>query len=221
MLLNHNAKLTVFQFGTTKVAVIDELYVDALSVREHALSSTYSISLTDYPGLHSLIKGVEGEQFSQDLSNLLHSENLLPLNCSVGRMDFSVVTVQPEKLRPRQQHPHIDPLPFFAVVHLSDINKSGTSFYENCVTGLQIVADDEQTALHLNFIKEYGAHKLPEGYNIAESALWKLIGHVEGKFNRLVFYPGNAYHGVEPGEVPQPFVLSQARITQRVWFRRT
>lgn len=219
MKLNANLSTRVRAIGDATVLVVDNVLQDACAVRERGLNAHYGVALTDYPGLHAEIPDAQAGAFASSLTGFLEGTGLLPPD-HWPRLDYSIVTVPAEKLRARQQHPHVDPVPYFGLLHLSELLSSGTSFYRSRISGLQRLAQESDYQEHERFMKEVAAGRTAGSYDLEQSPYWELVGSIEARFNRMIFYPGDIFHAVDPGPIPSPFDIRFARLTMRIMYYR-
>lgn len=220
MRLNPSASLWVETVGDFPILFIDDFYADVDAVRRQALAADYSIAAAYYPGLHAPLDDPDTRAVVDALCRLLASLGPVDYDPATVRVDFSVITTPPEKLLAQQQHPHIDPVPLFALAYLTPGIETSTCFYRNLETGLHKIVTPEDQARQQAFALSRGAERVEGDYDVSQSPYWEKLHAIEGRYNRLVCYPGNVFHSVMPGPVPDPFDIARARITQRFAFGR-
>lgn len=218
MRIDPSAKVWVETVGDFPILFIDGFYADVDAVRARALAADYSIAAAYYPGLHAPLDDAETRAVAGQLCRLLGSLGSVDYDPALVRIDFSVITTPPEKLLAQQQHPHIDPVPLFALAYLTPGIDTSTCFYRNRVTGLHKLVTSEDHRRHDVFMQAHGSERAGSDYSLADSPYWEKLHAIEGRYNRLVCYPGNVFHSVMPGPVPDPFDIGKARITQRFAF---
>lgn len=119
---------------------------------------------------------------------------------------FSMITSAPATLGPAQRAPHFDSTDpdHIALLHyLSDTPGTGTAFYRQRATGIELV-DDANVARFVATAKQDAAARAPAYIN-ASDAHFEQIGMVEGVPDRLVVYRGALLHS---GVVPPDMAMS-------------
>ena len=221
MRLNPSATVWTETVGDFPILFIDDVYEDVDEVRRQALAADYSIAAAYYPGLHAPLDGHAPTRAVVDkLCGLLNAMGSVDYSPDGVRVDFSVITTPPEKLLAQQQHPHIDPVPLFALVYLSPGIETSTCFYRNRELGIHKIVTADDNAKYQTFMSAHATERLQGDYDVSASPYWEKLHEIEGRYNRLVCYPGNVFHSVMPGPVPTPFDIGKARITQRFAFGR-
>lgn len=218
MIVNPHADVVIEKPWDFPVLIVDDFYLDVKTVREQAISADYSEAAAYYPGLHAPLRDADTNAVVHQLCGLLRHVGHLDIGPGSVRVDFSVITTPPEKLLAEQKHPHIDPVPLFGLVYLTPEVRTSTCFYRNRATGLHKLVTEADHSKQAEFQREFGTVLEPDGYDLGSSRWWDRIHALEGRYNRLVIYPGNVFHAVEPGSVPVPFDIRKARITQRFAF---
>ena len=125
-------------------------------------------------------------------------------NFGVHSASFSIVTKQPSELNAQQTIPHFDsadPL-FFAVLHyLSHHEGSATAFFRHARTGFETLTPQRAAPFGKAREKDQEIYGMAEGYVRGSTNGFDEIGRVQGRFNRLVVYPGNLFHsGILPDD---------------------
>lgn len=57
----------------------------------------------------------------------------------------------------------------------------------------------------------------PEAHQMSQAEVHDESGAIEGRFNRLILYPGNAFHSIDMRDVTASRTISDARLTQRIF----
>jgi len=117
---------------------------------------------------------------------------------------FSMITTSPAALSPAQRAPHFDSTDpdYIALLHyLSDTPGTGTAFYRQRATGIEVV-DDANVASFVATAKRDSAVR-PAAYINGTDTQFEQIGAVKGLPDRLVLYRGNLLHsGIIPPDMP-------------------
>ncbi|MES2044428.1 MAG: DUF6445 family protein [Pseudomonadota bacterium] len=113
---------------------------------------------------------------------------------------FSMITAAPATLLPAQRAPHFDSTDpdYIAILHyLSDTPGTGTAFYRQRATGIEVV--DEANLSRFVTTARRDAAARPATYINGTDAHFEQIAAVEGVPDRLVIYRGNLLHsGIIP-----------------------
>ncbi|MCW4462283.1 DUF6445 family protein [Sphingomonas sp. BT-65] len=133
---------------------------------------------------------------------------------------FSIVTAPPETLTPPQRAPHFDSTDpnYIAVLHyLADTPGTGTAFYRQRSTGIELVTEANRDA----FVAAAKAESEGlAGYTNANNAHFEQIGRIDAVPDRLVIYRGALLHS---GIIPHGMKLSadprQGRLTANLFIR--
>ena len=202
------------------VVVIDDFYADPLAVRALALAGNYDSSLAYYPGLHSTIDPALKWPLHQALVQLLAA--LGSVRCTPGDIssDFSIVTTPASEMLAQQKHPHVDGLPLAGVLYLNPSFEVGTSFFQHRPTGLAFLRTAEEADTFGRWMAAFGAQHQPSTYAVGDDVVWQHLHSVAGRFNRLVMYPGTAFHSIAMRDVVHNLGLDSARLTQRFFVNR-
>lgn len=129
------------------------------------------------------------------------------IRCEVAA--FSIVSVAPEDLSPRQRIPHHDHSDAgrIAIMHyLAGPESGGTAFYRHCRTGFEAITPEREAAYAAALEEdevEYGPP--PAGYP-SESERFEKIAEVEARADRLALYRGRQLHS---GIIPDAGALSE------------
>jgi len=125
-------------------------------------------------------------------------------NFAVDSASFSIVTKRPSELGPQQSIPHFDsasPL-FFAVLHyLSHHEGIATAFFRQVRTGFETLTPQRVGPYGQAREKDAAIYGTAPGYMRGSANGYDEIGRVQGRYNRLVVYPGNLFHsGILPAD---------------------
>lgn len=216
MKINPHARVRVETvLGEIPVLYVEDFYEDPDAVRALALGVDYDITAAMYPGRHALLVTPESKAVVAALCQLLTDlgdQVYDPADCTA---DFSIVVTQARDLLAGQKHPHIDPTPVLGIVYLNPVNGAGTSFYYNKVLGTALVRNQQDRDGLNEFHRTLAHQHEPEGYDLAHHPCWERVYTIEGRYNRLVVYPGNVFHAVDISTMPAQFNMDTVRLTQR------
>jgi hypothetical protein len=205
------------------VMVVDDFYADPLAVRALGLAGRYDSSLAYYPGLHSSITREHQGPLHLALSNLLAVLGSLQCRPADISSDFSIVTTPAREMLAKQKHPHVDGVPLAGVVYLNPDFEIGTSFFRHRPTGQAFVRSLAEQQAYSAWMDAFGDQQQPATYAIAQDdggGAWEHLHSVAGRFNRLVMYPGTAFHSIAMRDVVHNLSLDSARLTQRFFVNR-
>ena len=199
------------------VLVVDDFYADPDAVRAHALEGRYDSSLAMYPGVHAAIDARASHGLRATLARLVGV--LAHVDCDPQRVhvDFSLVTTPAREMLAMQKHPHVDGVPLAGIVYLNPDFEIGTSFFRHRPTGLAFVRSDAERQAIGAWMQAHGEERQPETYAVGDDAVWEHLHTVAGRYNRLVMYPGTAFHSIAMRDVAQHLSLASARLTQRIF----
>lgn len=214
-----DAKVSVQRIGREgePLVIVDNFTGQPERLRAMGEAARYYPAGVDYPGIRApadpsyldlrrnLMMQIMGQVFGLTRS----------IQCEVAA--FSVVSLAPDALSPRQRIPHHDHSDAgrVAIMHyLGGPETGGTAFYRHRRTGFETISPDReatyQTALDQDDL-EFGPP--PVGYP-TDSERFEQIGAVEAQVDRLAMYRGRALHS---GIIPDPAALSddprQGRLT--------
>lgn len=140
--------------------------------------------------------------------------------CVAWHIRFSIVTLPPEDLLPRQWLCHVDDLGLdprlsmqASVLYLfKDEDLGGTSFYAPIRSDAEIAAlyRDAKSLSGEAFTQQYG---IRAGYMHESNDYFARIGRISAKWNRLIFYDGTVHHS---GDITAPDRLSEDPLAGRL-----
>ncbi|WP_299191776.1 DUF6445 family protein [uncultured Erythrobacter sp.] len=204
-------KVTVQRIGNEgePLVIIDNFTGQPERLRDLGVRSRYYPAGVDYPGIRApadpsyldirrdLMMQVMGEVFGLRQS----------IQCEVAA--FSVVTLAPEALSPRQRiphHDHSDPGRVAIMHYLDGPESGGTAFYRHKRTGFEAITSEREAtyaaALEADS-REYG--EPPLAYPGPDTPGFEQIGAVEAQPDRLALYRGRQLHS---GIIPDAAALS-------------
>lgn len=133
---------------------------------------------------------------------------------------FSIVTTPPASLAPQQRIPHFDSTDprYLAVMHyVGDAPDSGTAFFRQRATGIEIV-----TASNLDAFVGDARRVAPTlaGYHHGTTNAFEEIGRVAASHDRVVIYQGALLHsGIIPADLPLDPDPRRGRLTTNIFVR--
>lgn len=191
--------------GKVPVIFVDGVYQNPAGVRQAALDLAYQTPNYPYPGriaeippgnpslaalLRSLLNLVNNQYLAR-VPRIADSSGRPITAFSRVMTDFGIIDTPPGELAAHQRRPHIDPVPIFGLIYLNEEERGGTMFFEPGGA-----AEEED---------------LPSGYFREGDAGFKLIGRIEGRFNRLAVYPGFVPHS---GDIAGDWIETDERTTR-------
>lgn len=202
--------------GQIPVIIIDGIYRAPARVRQVALSLEFEQPALYYPGRIAAIDDSNPTMATllRTLLQLVNREYLprvppiVPLDgtmiTSFSRVttDFGIVDVPPDKLQEGQRTPHVDLVAIFGLLYLNEEERGGTMFFQ------------PEPATQPSEGRR--------GYFREGDSGFRLIGKIEGRYNRLAIYPGFVHHS---GEITGEWIDAEEgriypRLTQRFLFYR-
>lgn len=203
------------------VLYIDDFYSDAAEVREEGLQGSFDRTVAMYPGRHTPITTAASKQVLEHVCRVLTLLGERVYEPATATTDFSILTTKAKDLLNTQKHPHIDPTPVLGLVYLNPHLTQGTCFFFNRILGTHTIVGDEQVKKLNEFMANESEKFEPSDYAVRDSDAWEKIYTIEGRFNRLVVYPGNVFHSIDVSDVPDKVSVSEARLTQRIIIQHT
>lgn len=218
-------QLRRFGASDSPVVVVDDVTGEVERIRDvaAALAPFPPVGGGYYPGLRRLI-GPEDGAANDYVTALV--EAVAPFIGGAFDVDsfdlieasFSMVTAAPDSLSPAQRAPHFDTADpkHLAILHfLSDTPGTGTAFYRQRSTGIELVGAAEVD----RFVA--AARRESEGltgYTNGSNAAFERIGGVEARPDRLLIYQGSLLHS---GIIPTGMELSadprRGRLTANIF----
>lgn len=205
------------------VLVVDDLLTDPGPLTAAAHAARYGApEVKAYPGLRAPAPRTYAQGLRDALLPALQDAFGLPDWTVAGATcDFSLVTLRPEALDPRQRVPHTDTSDpgLIALLHyLTPGGCGGTSFYRHRATGFETITPERRTRYEATLAQELGRDP-PTGYMAGDGPLFARTGGFDGRFNRLIAYRGDLLHS---GDVPDDATFSddprQGRLTLNTFF---
>ena len=222
--LNPQAQLHIETLSSgCPVMVVDDFYADPVAVRALGLAGRYDSSLAYYPGLHSAISRTHQQPLHEALAQLLAALGSLQCRPTDISSDFSIVTTPAREMLAKQKHPHVDGVPLAGVLYLNPSFEVGTSFFRHRPTGQAFVRSPAEQQAYSAWMDAFGDQQQPATYAIGQAddgGAWQHLHSVAGRFNRLVMYPGTAFHSIAMRDVVHNLTLDSARLTQRFFVNR-
>ena len=207
--------------GQSPVVVVDDFSerLPAIVDLAAAMAPFPRIAGNYYPGLRRMIEERDENAFAYASETLRTAAPFIGGAFDVDAFDlieasFSMVTAPPATLVPAQRAPHFDSTDpdHIALLHyLSDTPGTGTAFYRQRATGIEMV--DEANVSGFVAAAKRDAAARPAAYINETDAHFEQIGAVEGVPDRLVIYRGNLLHS---GIIPPGMSMSDNPRTGRL-----
>lgn len=216
------------RFGNSRqpVVTLDGCTGDpAAAVAVAARLAPFPVSRTYYPGLRRIVVERDEEAFAYVCRLLEIAAPFIGGGFDADSFDlveasFSIVTAPPAALGPPQRIPHFDsPDPdVVAVLHyLTDTPGSGTAFYRQRSTGIELVTEANRDDF-VAAAKAEGAELA--GYTNTSNAHFEQIGRIEAVADRLIAYRGALLHsGIIPDGMKFSADPRQGRLTANLFVR--
>ncbi|GAA0316678.1 hypothetical protein GCM10009087_28890 [Sphingomonas oligophenolica] len=207
--------------GRSPVVVVDDFSerLPAIVDLAAAMAPFPRIVGNYYPGLRRIIDERDEAAFAYVSETLRTAAPFIGGAFEADAFDlieasFSMITAPPATLSPAQRAPHFDSTDpdYIAVLHyLSDTPGTGTAFYRQRSTGIEVV-DEANISSFVATAKRDAAGR-PAAYINGTDAHFEQIGAVEGVPDRLVIYRGNLLHS---GIIPPDMSMSDDPRTGRL-----
>lgn len=221
-------KPELHRFGQSRqpVVTVDGITGDpAAAVAIAARLAPFPVSQTYYPGLRRIVTEADGQAFAYACRLLEVAAPFIGGGFDADRFDlleasFSIVTAPPAALTAAQRAPHFDSADpnYVAVLHyLADTPGTGTAFYRQRSTGIELVTEANRDA----FVATAKAESSNlAGYTNASNAHFEQIGRIDAVPDRLVIYRGALLHsGIIPPDMNFSADPRQGRLTANLFIR--
>jgi hypothetical protein len=165
---------------------------------------------TYYPGLRRFITEADGRAFAYVEKTL---QDAAPFIGGVFNLDgfelreasFSLVTSRPETLNSAQRAPHFDssdPKQIAILHYLCDLPNTGTGFYRQRETGIEVVDADNTESFIASARRSAEDRTEQAGYISGSNKHYDLIGATDARPDRLIIYQGCLLHsGIIPPDM--------------------
>ncbi|RNJ61953.1 MAG: hypothetical protein EDM03_10610 [Porphyrobacter sp. IPPAS B-1204] len=206
-----DASITVERLGREgePLVIIDNFTGQPERLRAMGTAAQYHPAGVDYPGRRALADpsylDLRRELMMQVMGRVFGLSR--GISCEIAA--FSLVTLPPEQLSPRQRIPHHDHSDAgrVAIMHYLDgPDSGGTAFYRHRRTGFEAITPEREAAYAAALAedeRDYGPP--PLAYPHGDSDAFEQIGAVEARPDRLALYRGRQLHS---GIIPDPAALS-------------
>ncbi|ANU07252.1 DUF6445 family protein [Paraurantiacibacter namhicola] len=218
--------VTVHQWGHDRepVVVIDNFSGMADTLLERARSAQYRDPGASYPGIRAWAEPDYLDRRRDLMFQLLGQVFGFRQRVAMEVSTFSLVTMDPASLAPRQRLPHYDssdPEVIGVMHYLLGPETGGTAFYRHKRTGFEAITPPREAAYNAALeedARDYG--EPPAAYYHGDSDRYELIGEVEARPDRMAIYRGRLLHS---GVIPDPAALSsdpaKGRLTVNMFLR--
>jgi Family of unknown function (DUF6445) len=195
-----HAKIQVVQHGREgqTVIIIDDYVPDPEQLIAAASMLSFSAIGLHYPGLRATVPPFLATRCLDPVRNLIMRTFALADPPADIETYFSLVTTQPQALKPIQRLPHFDGVEQgrIAVLHfLGRSEQGGTAFFRHRSTGFESVNAQRLAHFTTNLDTDIARHGLPDaGYISGDTAIYEQIADYDARFNRAIIYRGNTLH---------------------------
>ena len=222
-MFNPRATMRVVNFDDRHFClIVDDALLEPERLVQYAAARREAFRPVDfhvYPGIHlmapaDVINGLN-ELYRQQVRRRFDARR-----CVRWEIRFSLVTLQPQDLRPLQWLCHVDDLGLdprlsmqASVLYLfKDERQGGTSFYVPIRSDAEIAMlfKDARSLACQEFTQRYG---IRAGYMHEANEYFGRIGSISAKWNRLIFYDGSVLHS---GDITAPDLLSKDPVAGRL-----
>lgn len=191
------------------VVIIDEFSGSAEDIARiaDALAPYPPITRNFYPGVRRVITPADGAANDYVVRTCERAAPFIGGAFDVDRFDlteasFSIVTMRPDQLEPRQRAPHFDsPDPnVYALLHFLRVPPgSGTAFYRHRATGIERVTEENLNRFVYAARADAARLAADSGYINASDEYYEQIAMVEAIPDRMIMYHGSLLHsGIIP-----------------------
>ena len=136
---------------------------------------------------------------------------------------FSIVTTDPTRLLQPQRMPHFDSTDpsYLALLHYLRVPEgTGTAFYRQQSTGIEVVTDENLADFVRAAQAEVKLMPRNSGYIAGSDQFYEQIGAVEGVRDRLIIYQGSLLHsGIIPPGMNFSADPREGRLTANIFVR--
>lgn len=205
------AQVTVQQIGEERepVVIIDNFTGQPDRLRAMGEAARYYPAGVDYPGRRAPADpsylDIRRDLMMQVMARVFGLTR--SIQCEVAA--FSIVSLAPQDLSPRQRIPHHDHSDAgrVAIMHYLDGPESGgTAFYRHKRTGFEAITPEREAAYAEALAEDDRQFGEPaRTYPSGDSERFEQIGAVEARIDRLALYRGRQLHS---GIIPAPQALS-------------
>jgi hypothetical protein len=196
------------------VVVIDDFSGNAEALVAVAETlAPYEASGNYYPGLRRVIGEADGTANDYVDRTCQAAAQFIAGAFDVDGFDlveasFSMVTAKPGELNSAQRAPHFDstdPM-YFALLHYLQVPEgTGTAFYRQRSTGIELVSDRNASTFITTAELETAVLPRDSGYIDGSNPFFEQIGAVDAVADRLIIYQGSLLHS---GIIPAGMNLS-------------
>jgi len=220
------------RFGESQspVVIIDDFSgtVEEVAALAEALAPFPLIDGNYYPGLRRVISRNDADADAYVERTCRDAAQFIAGAFAVSRFDlleasFSMVTFQPDELRPAQRAPHFDSTDqkYLALLHYLRVpNDTGTAFYRQRSTGIERVTEDNVARFVGTATAAAASIRPNSGYIQGSDAFYEQVGMVEAIPDRMVIYQGSLLHsGIIPPDMPLSADPRESRLTANIFVR--
>ena len=197
-----NLELEYLNIGADQqeLVKVDSYIQGAEALRQDAITqNNFAVADSYYPGVRMAISDayiVELVRNFQAVIGDFFKLDIRTIKSAASR--YSIVTCQPEDLKPMQRIPHFDApsKESLAVIHyLCDAPDSGTAFYHHGETGYDYIDKGRLGKYEQSIVKRFqDPMRQPSGYICGGTEDYSEIASFGAAYNRLLMYRGSSLH---------------------------
>lgn len=214
-----SSSVTVHRFGeeAEPVVQIDNVSGMAGELLERGRTAEYQDGGASYPGIRSWCEPDFLDAARPLIFQIMQQVFGFRQGISLEVSTFSLVTLAPRQLAPRQCIPHYDHSggEIIAIMYyLLGPETGGTAFYRHRRTGFETITLAREPAYDAGLEqdeREFGMP--PQSYHYGDSNRYEMIGEVKAQPDRLILYRGKLLHS---GVIPDPHNLTDDPATGRL-----
>lgn len=222
-------QLQKFGRSQSPVVVIDDFTGNPEEVARlaDALAPFPPVDGNYYPGLRRVIEPSDKAAESRMLALCRHAAPYIAGAFDMTGFDllqasFSIVTKRPDSLHPRQRIPHWDspdPDHLALLLYLRVPAGSGTAFYRQRATGIELVSRDNKST-YIRVASKAAHDSSASGYVAGSNDHYEQIGAVDAVPDRMIIYPTNLLHsGIIPDDMSFSADPREGRLTANLFVR--
>ena len=225
-------KPQLLRVGRTQspVVVIDDFSgaVEEIGRLADELAPYPAIEGNYFPGVRRIISSTDADAYSYVISTCQKAAPFVGgafggESFDLDEASFSVVTLQPDQLKPIQRAPHFDEPDqnVYALLHYLRVpNGSGTAFYRHRASGIERVTPQNLSLYVAAAERELPSMAASPGYIGGSDDLYEEIGRIEAVPDRVIIYHGSLLHsGIIPEDMSFSADPREGRLTANFFLK--